>query len=109
LVRRLETDSLKAHGIVESRDFAGLTNETYIGLLGRSAQQLRNERGIAKRDNLRDHLSEVELVSVILAETLARHKIEREGRQGYNACARACRSSAANVREAVRKDVGEKT
>jgi hypothetical protein len=107
LVRKMETDSLKAHGILESKDYAGLTNETYRGLFGHPAQRLKEERGLTKRDNLRDHLNEVELVSVAMAETLARHKIEREDQQGFRACARACRSSAEHVREAVRKDLGE--
>jgi hypothetical protein len=106
LSRHAETDALKAHGIIEAKDYARLTNETYRGLFGGAAKQLKERRGVPERANLRDHLDEVELVSVTLAETLARHKIERDGRQGFRACADACRSSARHVAEAVKKDLG---
>ena len=86
------------HGITAGRDYARMTNETYLGLFGKPAQKLKEDRGLAKGGgDLRDHFDEVELASLALAETLAKRKIDRDNWQGVQAWRRlAGRSPSAS-------------
>lgn len=107
VVRKIETDTLKAHGVTEGKEYGIVTNAAYEEFLGHSAKALKRQRGLPDRANLRDHLQVEELLGLTLIEWLAREKIEREGRMGVHACAAACRDSARHVAEALRKDLGD--
>lgn len=87
-VRNLETQTLKEHGIEKPKDFAYFTDKTNVAVYGQKAMTLKAERGLIKRENLRDHSSGVELSLLALHE---------------NACAGGMKSSNAYGKASVDK------
>jgi hypothetical protein len=87
-VRNLETQTLKEHGIEKPKDFAYFTDKTNVAVYGRKAMTLKAERGLVKRENLRDHSSGVELSLLALHE---------------NACAGGMKSANAYGKASVDK------
>ena len=87
-VRNLETQTLKEHGIEKPKDFAYFTDKTNVAVYGQKAVTLKAERGLIKRENLRDHSSGVELSLLALHE---------------NACAGGMKSSNAYGKASVDK------
>lgn len=87
-VRNLETQTLKEHGIEKPKDFAYFTDKTNVAVYGEKAMTLKAERGLVKRENLRDHSSGVELSLLALHE---------------NACAGGMKSSNAYGKASVDK------
>jgi hypothetical protein len=87
-VRNLETQTLKEHGIEKPKDFAYFTDKTNVAVYGRKAMTLKAERGLVKKENLRDHSSGVELSLLALHE---------------NACAGGMKSSNAYGKASVDK------
>lgn len=87
-VRNLETQTLKEHGIEKPKDFAYFTDKTNVAVYGQKAMALKTERGLSKRENLRDHPSGVKLSLLALHE---------------NACAGGMRSANAYGKASVDK------
>ena len=87
-VRNLETQTLKEHGIEKPKDFAYFTDKTNVAVYGQKAMTLKAERGLVKRENLRDHSSGVELSLLALHE---------------NACAGGMKSANAYGKASVDK------
>lgn len=50
------------------KDYAIATNQTYLGLFGETAAQLKESRGLKKRQSARDGMNEIELAAVRLTE-----------------------------------------
>ena len=66
------TDEWKFRGAKEGRDFAILTNEIYKTGFGLDAKAYKNLKGVEKKHNLRDSMTEMELALTNLGETTAR-------------------------------------
>ena len=66
------TDEWKFRGAKEGRDFAILTNEIYEAGFGLNAKAYKNLKGVEKKHNLRDSMTEMELALTNLGETTAR-------------------------------------
>jgi prophage antirepressor-like protein len=101
--RKIETDTLQAHGIEKGLEYAICTNKTYTGLFGKSAKELKVERGLRKKESLRDNMTNVELSALSFAESLAAQEIEAKDLYGINPCGNACHSTASDVRSVLRK------
>jgi KilA-N domain len=56
------TRTLSAHEVNQPIEFARVTNETYTALLGKTARQLKADKGLSKNASLRDAMSTSELV-----------------------------------------------
>jgi len=69
-VRKEYTDELQAHGVAEQKDFAILTNEITQAWSGKSVKEYKRYKGL-KKENLRDHMTNVELILNMLAEATA--------------------------------------
>lgn len=71
------TNEWKNRGITASRDFAILTDEISYGTFGITTSQHKQLKRIDKKQNLRDHMSPVELVLTALGEvtTTELHKV----------------------------------
>ena len=67
-IRKEFTDELKEKGISKSRDFAILTNILTQAWSGYSVKEYKNLKGL-KKENLRDNMTNMELVLNMLAET----------------------------------------
>ena len=70
-VRHQLTSTLQKHGVSQPFQYANCTNAINKQVLGGTAQQLKEKKGLAKRASLRDNLSRVEVAALGLAEALA--------------------------------------
>jgi hypothetical protein len=59
--RKSETDTLQAHGITKPVDFAHFTDRTNKAVYGATAEEVKEDRGLAKTDSLRDNSPALEL------------------------------------------------
>ena len=66
-MRKELTDEWKARGIVQEKDFAILTNEMTKAWSGLSIKEFKQLKGLRK-ENLRDNMTNIELVLNMLAE-----------------------------------------
>jgi hypothetical protein len=96
------TSTLKDHN-VSGAGYGICTNNIYQPILGGSADDIKKQKGLPQKANLRDNMSSVELGGVMFAEILAADKIKRENRQGINPCASACLGAGMNIKAALDK------
>ena len=92
------TDTLKAHGVREGWQYGSITNEIYLELFGQKATELKESRGLAKSDRLKDHFSRVEGAANFFAEVLASEDIEVNNLSGFSSCRDATKSAAKKVK-----------
>lgn len=98
------TDTLQEHGVKEPHQFAKCTNAIYKPLLGGTASEVRKNRQLPVKANLRDNLSMKEVLQVALSEVMAQEKIETENRQGFPLCFIACQIASVSVANATQVD-----
>ncbi|HEY9827362.1 MAG TPA: KilA-N domain-containing protein [Stenomitos sp.] len=96
------TGTLKNHN-VSGFGYANCTDNIYIPILGGKAVDIRKQKDLPKKANVRDNMSTVELGGVMFAEILAADKIKRENRQGNNSCASACLSAGIDIKSVIDK------
>lgn len=97
------TACLAEHGC--SKDgFRNATNNIYTPLFGGSTNVVRFRKGIDKKDNIRDKLTEVELEAVKFAETLAKDAIQRNNLIGNARCEMASTNAAKIVAAALNQN-----
>jgi hypothetical protein len=97
------TDTLKQH-YVTGRGYMDCTEAVYVKLLGGKSFQLREARGLAPKENVRNNLTIAELSFVMAAEALAAERIEEEIRLGNDECVEASSRSASAIRNAIESD-----
>lgn len=101
------TDYWKGSGIKEQDEFAALTNiihQEWTGLTVREHKALKN----LKSQNLRDHMSEAELIFTALAELSTRRIAESEQAKGFVKNAQVSKKGGAIAKNA-RKELESKT
>jgi KilA-N domain len=97
------TETLKNHSVT-GYGYGNCTNAVYREVLGGTTKDILKARALPEKANLRDQMSKDELVYVMMAETLARERIEDEKPVGNSPCERATRRSASFVRQAIDLD-----
>ena len=97
LTRKQFTDILKEHGVT-GLGYAACTDAINVGLFGKPAKELKEERGVIRT---RDGLDEVEVAALGLTEALARKSIKNQQATGNSRCLDICQNSAAKVRKAL--------
>ncbi|MBT9167752.1 MAG: hypothetical protein DDT19_01092 [Syntrophomonadaceae bacterium] len=100
--RKAFTGKLQQHGVI-SKGYGKCTNAIYEPMFGGKTAVLKQERGLKKSDNLRDHLGNVENIGIRLAEALAGEKIEEKNYWGDVQCSSACWVAGSTVAEAIQK------
>lgn len=108
-MRKELTDEWKARGVDSSRDYAILTNEMTRAWSGMSVQEYKQYKGL-KKENLRDNMTNIELVLNMLAEvtTTAISKQEQPKTFTQNkSVARRGRRVAKNAREDIESQLGQ--
>ena len=103
-VRKGYTQTLKDHGVEKPFDFAHCTNEVYKPLLGGTANQVRKERNLHKKANLRNHMSTFELASTMMAEALATERIEDTNAEGFRECRDETKQASQAISGAIEAD-----
>ena len=80
-IRKELTDEWKARGIEREKDFAILTNEMTKAWIGLSIKEYKQKKDL-KKENLRDNMTNIELVLNMLAEVTATSISKQEQPQG---------------------------
>lgn len=96
------TDYWKDHEITESEEFAILTNIIHQEWSGLSVKEHKNLKGL-KSQNLRDHMSEAELIFTALAELSTRQIAESENATGMTENTKSAKRGGKIAREAKEK------
>lgn len=104
------TDYWSGHGVEKSEEYAKLTNiihQEWSGLSVKSHKNLKN----LKTQNLRDHMSEAEIIFTALAELSSRQISEKEKADGYSQNERTARKGgkiSGDARKALEQQTGKK-
>ncbi len=101
------TDYWKEAGVKENQEFAALTNiihQEWTGLTVKEHKDLKN----LKSQNLRDHMSEAELIFTALAELSTRQIAESDKAKGFVENAKASKRGGAVAKNA-RRELEENT
>ena len=101
------TDYWKDAGIKEKNEFALLTNIIHQEWTGSTVKKHKDLKGL-KTQNLRDHMSEAELIFTALAELSTRQIAETEQAKGLQENAKASKKGGAVAKNA-RKELESKT
>lgn len=96
------TDYWKDHEITESEEFAILTNIIHQEWTGLSVKEHKNLKGL-KSQNLRDHMSEAELIFTALAELSTRQIAESENATGMEENKKSAKRGGKIAKEAKEK------
>lgn len=99
--RNYLTEELKERGVNQPWQYGVCTNEIYKPVLGGEAKEVKLERKVPAKANLRDSLDDVENAAVTLAEALARKKMRINDLQGFKECRDACTESGNQVKKAL--------
>lgn len=108
-MRKELTDEWKERGITEEKDYAVLTNEMTKAWSGLSVKDYKKVKGL-KKENLRDNMTNIELVLNMLAEvtTTAISRQEEPDTFSKNmAVAKRGGSVAKNARKDIEAQIGE--
>ena len=106
-VRKLMTDEWDKGGIKKGLEYAILTDEIYKGWAGMNSREYKKLKGLHK-ENLRDNMSNLELVLNMLAEATTTEIAKKEKPLGLSANIRVAREGAGVAGDA-RKKIESKT
>lgn len=81
-IRSQLTDEWKARDVKEGREYSILTAEIFRAAFGLAPSEHKELKGL-KRENLRDHMSDLELIFTMLAETTTKNKATEKDAQGF--------------------------
>ena len=101
------TDYWKDHEITESEEFAILTNIIHQEWSGLSVKEHKDLKGL-KSQNLRDHMSEAELLFTALAELSTRQVAENNEATGLNENKKAAKIGG-DIAKKAKEDFEERT
>jgi DNA-damage-inducible protein D len=104
------TDYWADHGIEKPDEFAALTNIIHEEWSGLSVKEHKNLKGL-REHNLRDHMSDAELIFTALAELSTREIAEVEKAEGYapnESAAHAGGDISGSARKALEAKTGKK-
>ena len=101
------TDYWKGHEITESEEFAILTNIIHQEWTGLSVKEHKDLKGL-KSQNLRDHMSEAELLFTALAELSTRQVAENNEATGLNENKKAAKIGG-DIAKKAKEDFEERT
>ena len=107
-VRKDLTDEWHRSGVTESRDYAILTNEITQAWSGKTVAEYKRHKGLHK-ENLRDNMTNLELVLNMLAEVTTTELSKAENPQGFEeskTVARRGGAVAGNARKDIEKQTG---
>ena len=97
-------EAAKTAGVVETRDYAVFQNHGYKGLYGGlTAQDIHRRKGLAKSQQILDHMGSTELAANLFRATQTEEKIRREGIVGKDLANRAHHEVGAKVRQTIRE------
>ena len=108
--RKALTDEWKQRGVKEGQEYAILTATIAKGTFGLSPSEHSNLKGL-ERQNLRDHMTPLELIFTALGEEITRSETVEMDAQGFNENHEAAQKGGAlagKARQLVEKERGKK-
>ena len=108
--RKEFTDELKQKGIEKSKDFASLTNLLTKVWSGYSIKEYKEYKGLTK-ENLRDNMTNMELVLNMLAEVSSTEISKSKNDKGYSSAESSVikgSTIAKNAKEQIEYETGKK-
>jgi hypothetical protein len=109
-MRETLTDEWKNRGILEERNYAILTAEISKATFGMTPSQYKKFKNL-KRENLRDHMDDLELIFSMLGEASTTEIARNKNAQGFcenEVVARQGGAVAGNARKELEKKSGKK-
>jgi hypothetical protein len=109
-VRKALTDEWENRGVKEGFEFAILTNEITQAWAGITTKQYKNLKGL-KKENLRDSMTNLELVLNMLAETATTEISQNKLPQGFKQSKKVAKEGGAvagNARKEIESRTGKK-
>ncbi len=76
------TDEWKKRGVLEERNYAILTAEISKATFGMTPSEYKGFKGL-KKENLRDHMNDLELIFSMLGERVSTEITRKEDKQGF--------------------------
>lgn len=109
-IRQNLTDEWKERGIHSDQEYAILTSEISKAAFGMTPSQYKSHKGLTKRNqNLRDHMSDLELIFTMLGERVTTEISQNEKPEDFNknkAVAKRGGSVAGVARKQAEKELG---
>jgi hypothetical protein len=105
------TDYWKSAGVEEGKEYAILTNIIHEEWTDLAVQEHKKSKGLGKSTNLRDHMSEAELIFTALAELSTRQiaeSVQAEGLEENKIPAKRGGKIAKDARLALEENTGKK-
>ncbi len=106
-IRKALTDEWEIRGVKKGQEYAILTNEITKAWAGFTTKQFKNFKGL-KKENLRDHMSNLELVLNMLAEATTT-EISKEKKPKSFEQNRKIAKQGGTIAGNTRKEIEEKT
>ncbi len=106
-VRQDLTDEWKERGVASSKEFAILTNEIMQGTFDLKVDEYKQVKSLA-RENLRDHMTDIELILTMLAEATTTKLHRDRDSQGMEPLTKDAKDGGA-VAGRTRKDIEHQT
>ncbi len=109
-MRKELTDEWKAKGIENEKDYAILTNEMTKAWSGLTVKQYKDLKGL-KKENLRDNMTNIELVLNMLAEVTTTAISKQENPQTFEENKKVARrggSVAGDAKKRFEEETGKK-
>ena len=105
-IRQNLTDEWKNRGLKQEIEYAILTNEISKATFGKTIEEYKKIKGL-KRENLRDHMDELEIIFSMLGEKVTTEITINKDVQGFVECVVAAKHGG-EVAGNARKDAEEK-
>ena len=109
-IRELLTDEWKERGISEGLEYAILTAEIAKATFGLLPSEHKKLKGL-KKENLRDHMNNLELIFTMLGEEVTRQNAQENDAQGFDENRKSAiegGKAAGESRRALEKQTGNK-
>ena len=100
-IRGKLTDEWKERGIKEGREYAILTAEISRATFGITPSEYKKMKDL-KRENLRDHMTDLELIFTMLGETSTKNETTKQNAKGFNENKRAAKEGGAAAGDALK-------
>ena len=107
-IRQELTDEWKNRGVTETTDFAILTNEISKATFGKTVQEYKKFKGLAKpNQNLRDHMTDWELILNMVGEKATTDITIAQDAKGFPKLQQTAKEGG-NIAKNTRKELEEK-
>ncbi|MBU1199484.1 MAG: Bro-N domain-containing protein [Nanoarchaeota archaeon] len=108
-VRQELTDEWKNRDVDENVEFGILTNEISKATFNKNIEEYKKFKSL-KKQNLRDHMNDLELIFTMLGETVTTEITKTEDSQGFKKCKKDAKRGgkvAGNARKDAEKEIGK--